>query len=280
MISIIFFITFVLLFFALYEQTYASWVTFTDRMLDKDLFPSMVIRDGEKHLPWSILPLALSPFAVAFALRQRSARLAAWALATLTVAAFAFILRDSVVLPQTAGSLTYLGALFIVLLAPLFSWLWPYLGKRGLNPHKTTKCIFGLAASGLSFLPLVWANDAAASGHLASVWWLALAYIVIEVGEVCLSPITLAAISELTMPKVAAVMMSGWLLATSFSEQLAALFSSFASLDIKPGEQINMAEAALKYGSLFHNMVWLGLASAVLALALSPLLRRWMHGIR
>jgi len=41
-----------------------------------------------------------------------------------------------------------------------------------------------------------------------------------------------------------------------------------------------MAEAASKYGSLFHSMVWLGLGSALLALALSPLLRRWMHGIR
>lgn len=280
MISIVFFITFVLLFFALYEQTYAAWVTFTDRMLDKDLFPSMVIRDGDTHLPWSILPLALSPFVVAFSLRQRSARVAAGALAILTVAAFALIIRDSVVLPQTAGSLTYLGALFIVLLAPLFSWLWPFLGKRGLNPHKTTKCVIGLALAGLAFLPLSWANNDAASGHLASVWWLAFAYVILEVGEVCISPITLSAISELTMPKVAAVMMSGWLLATSVSEQLAALFSRFASLDIKPGEKIDMALAAAKYGPLFHNMVWLGLGSAALALALSPLLRRWMHGIR
>jgi POT family proton-dependent oligopeptide transporter len=280
MVSIVFFITFVLLFFALYEQTYAAWVTFTDRMLDKDLFPSMVLRDGDKRLPWSILPLALSPFVVAFSLRQRSARVATAALALLTVAAFAFIVRDSVVLPQTAGSLTYLGALFIVLLAPLFSWLWPFLGRRGWNPHKTTKCVIGLAMAGLSFLPLSWANDIAAGGHAASVWWLVLAYVVLEIGEVCISPITLSAISELTMPKVAAVMMSGWLLATSVSEQLAALFSRFASLDIKPGEHLDMALAAAKYGPLFHNMVWLGLASAVLALALSPLLRRWMHGIR
>jgi len=279
MISIIFFITFVLLFFALYEQTYASWVTFTDRMLNKDLFPDLVIREG-KPLPWSIAPLVVSPFVVAFALRQRSAVAAAWALAALAAAGFALILRDSVVLPQTAGSLTYLGALFIVLLAPLFSWLWPFLERLGANPGKSAKCVVGLALGGLSFLPLVWANDAAAGGQLASVWWLALAYVILEVGEVCLSPITLAAVSELTMPKVAAVMMSGWLLATSFSEQLAAVFSSFASLEIKPGARVNMAEAAEKYGSLFHSMIWLGLASAVLALLLSPLLRRWMHGIR
>ncbi len=279
MISIIFFITFVLLFFALYEQTYASWVTFTDRMLDKDLFPQIVIREG-KPLPWSVLPLALSPFVVAFALRQRSHRSAVLALALLTVAGFACILRDSVVLPQTAGSLTYLGALFIVLLAPLFSWLWPFLQRFGANPRKAVKCVIGLTLGGLSFLPLVWASDAAAGGRHASVWWLVLAYAILEVGEVCLSPITLAAISELTMPKVAAVMMSGWLLATSFAEQAAAVFSSLASIEIKPGTQLDMAQAADKYGSLFQNMVWLGLASALLALCLSPLLRRWMHGIR
>jgi len=279
MISIIVFITFVLLFFALYEQTYASWVTFTDRMLNKDLFPDLVIREG-KPLPWSVAPLACSPLFAAFALRQRSPRLAAGALAALTIAGFALILRDSVVLPQTAGSLTYLGAMFIVLLAPLFSWLWPFLGRFGANPRKSTKCVMGLALAGLSFLPLAWANEVAARGQMASVWWLALAYVILEVGEVCLSPITLAAVSELSMPKVVAVMMSGWLLATSFSEQLAALFSSFASLQIAPGARVDMAQAADKYGSLFYHMVWLGLASAALALVVSPLLRRWMHGVR
>jgi proton-dependent oligopeptide transporter, POT family len=279
MLSILVFIGFVMLFFSLYEQTYASWVTFTDRLLDKDLFPELVIREGTP-LPWSIVPLALSPVVVAFALRQRSHGVAATALALLTVAAFALILRDSLVLPQTAGSLTYLGALFIVLLAPLFSWLWPFLQRLGANPSKLVKCVIGLALGGLSFLPLVWASKSAAGGHLGSVWLLALAYVILEVGEVCLSPITLSAVSELTMPKVAAVMMSGWLLATSFSELLAALFSRFASLEIKPGEQIDMAAAAAKYTSLFQSMVWVGLGSAVIAIALSPLLRRWMHGIR
>jgi len=279
MIGIIFFLAYVLLFFALYEQTYASWVTFTDRVLEKDLFPSLVMREG-KPLPWSIAPLAVSPLVAAFALRQRSTRIAAAALGALTVAGFALIFRDSIVLPQTAGSLTYLGALFLVLLAPLFTWLWPFLDRLGANPSKSAKCVIGLALAGVSFLPLSWASQSAAHGQAASVWWLALAYLILEVGEVCLSPITLAAVSELTMPKVAAVMMSGWLLATSFSEQLAAVFSSFASLPIRPGERVDMAQAAQTYGGLFQAMVWLGLASAALALVLSPLLRRLMHGVR
>jgi POT family proton-dependent oligopeptide transporter len=279
MISIIFYIFFVLLFFALYEQTYASWVTFTDRMLTKDLFPSIVIRHGQP-LPWSVAPLAASPLLVWLSLRLRSAAAARAVLGSLTVAAFALIFRDSAVLPQTAGSLTYLGALFIVLLAPLFAWLWPWLEKRGANPGKPLKSAIGLALAGLAFVPLVIANGTVTSTHAGSVWWLAFAYLILEIGEVCLSPITLSAISELTVPGVAAVMMSAWLLATSFSEQLAALFSSFASLDIKPGAAIDVAAAARKYGDLFHNMIWLGLISGVFALSLTPLLRRWMHGIR
>ena len=46
-----------LVFFTLYEQTYGSWVTFTDRLLTKDVVPSLVVRDGTP-LPWSIIAAA------------------------------------------------------------------------------------------------------------------------------------------------------------------------------------------------------------------------------
>jgi len=58
------------------------------------------------------------------------------------------------------------------------------------------------------------------------------------------------------------------------------MFSSFTSLQIQPGARVDMALAAEKYGNVFYEMVWLGLASAALALLLRPLLRRWMHGVR
>ena len=274
MASILFYIGFVLLFFSLYEQTYGAWITFTDRMLDKDLFPALVIRSGNP-LPWSVLPLVLSAPIVAWALAAREARQALLALALLAALSAVLIVRDSVVLPQTAGSLTYLGGLWIVLLAPLMSWLWPALARRQCNPGKVSKCVLGLLLCGLAFLPLVAANRMAGQGPLASVWWLVLAYGVLELGEVCLSPITLAAVSELSLPAVSSLMMGAWLLATSFSEQVAAVLSSLAALEVKPGEQVDRAQAALKYGSLFEQMVWVGVGSAVLALLCAPLLRRW-----
>ncbi len=43
------------------------------------------------------------------------------------------LVRDCLVIPQTAGSLTYLGGLFLVLLAPAFAALWTWMDRRGWN---------------------------------------------------------------------------------------------------------------------------------------------------
>ena len=279
MFAVVLFTSFCLLFFALYEQTYGSWVLFTDRMLDKDVFPELVIREG-KPLPWSIAPLIIAPLMMGIALRMRDQGMARTLMAVTATAGALVIVRDCVVLPQTAESLTYLGALFIVLLSPLFAWLWPFLDRRGLNPSKPLKSAIGLAFSGLAFLPLAAANAGVSAGHLGSVWWLVLAYGVIEVGEICLSPIGLAAVTDLSVPAVVGVMMGAWWLATSFSEQGAAMLGSLAALDIPPGGEIYFSDAVQKYGSLFGHMVWLGLGSAVFALLLTPLMRRWMHGVK
>ena len=73
MISLMTLIFMCLVFFTLYEQTYGSWVTFTDRMLTKDVMPSMVVRTGTP-LPWSMVSLLLAPlsFVVAAWLSDRN----------------------------------------------------------------------------------------------------------------------------------------------------------------------------------------------------------------
>ncbi len=273
-----------LVFFTLYEQTYGSWVTFTDRLLTKDLAPSMVIREGTP-LPWSILSLLLAPlsFVLAAKLSDRDPESSAPRLLFIAVviAMLVFLVRDSLVLQQTAGSLTYLGALFLVLLAPLFAMLWAALGKRGLDPSKPSKSALGLVFAGLSFVPLAWAaQQVGATGHLASVWWLVLAYLILEIGEMCLSPVGLSAVTQLSVPRVVSLMMGTWFLATAFSETLAALFGKLAAIEVPEGEVINLAGAASRYADLFWLMMWIGLGCALLAFVVSPILRRMMHGVR
>ncbi|MEQ1437851.1 oligopeptide:H+ symporter [Fontimonas sp. SYSU GA230001] len=281
MIALVVLILAVLVFFTMYEQTYGSWITFTDRLLTKDLFGVAV--DGQTALPWAIFALAASPvlMVAALAAADRGRRgLAHGMVALMALGLVLALAHDVVLVPQTAGSLTFLGAFFIVALAPLFAWLWPYLERRGLNPSTPLKMAIGLAVAGLSFLPLIAAAEIAATGAMASVWWLVLAYLLLEIGEVCLSPIGLSAVTTLSVARVVGVMMGAFWLATAYSEVLAAQFGKLASIEIPEGSALDMAEAAAKYEGLFSTMVWIGLGAGLLVLLLTPLLRRAMHGVR
>lgn len=284
MLSLLAMIFMALVFFTLYEQTYGSWVTFTDRMLTKDVFPSLVIREGTPW-PWSTVSLLLAPLAfVASAMlsdRRPDSRAPKLLFGAAIAIMLVFLLRDCVVLPQTAGSLTYLGALFLVLLAPLFARLWDALDRRNLDPSKPAKSALGLLFAGLSFVPLAWAaQHAGDSGAMASVWWLVLAYLVLEIGEMCLAPVGLAAVTQLSVRSVMSLMMGTWFLATAFSETLAALFGKLAALDVAEGAALDFAAAGTKYADLFWLMTAIGIGCAVLAFLAAPLLRRMMHGVK
>ncbi|HZP67820.1 MAG TPA: peptide MFS transporter [Rudaea sp.] len=279
MFAVVFFILSALLFFSLYEQTYGSWLLFTEHMLTKDFFPSLVITEG-KPWPWCIIPLVLAPPAVAVALRLTDRRAAALLVGAVCALGFVLFMRDSLVLPQTAESLEYLASWVLIVFTPVFGWLWPWLESRGMNPSKPLKNAIGLAFTGLSFLVLSAANATVSEGHLGSVWWLLFAYVVLEIGELCLSPIGLAAVTQLSVPAVVGLMMGTYWLATSLSEQAAALLSRLAALENPEGAALDIVEAKLKYGTLFHQMLLLGLGAAAVALILSPLIKRWMHGVK
>jgi proton-dependent oligopeptide transporter, POT family len=282
MLALVALIMAVLVFFTLYEQTYGSWITFTDRLLTKDLF-GMSVAEYKPTVPWALFSLAASPVLMVVALvasdrgREGISKLMIGLLVAGLVLAIA---HDVVLVPQTAGSLTFLGAFFIVLLAPIFAWLWPWLERRGLNPSTPVKMAMGLFAAGLSFVPMVLGAQAAADGALASVWWLVLAYFLLEVGEVCLSPIGLSAVTSLSVARVVGVMMGAFWLATAYSEVLAAQFGKLASLDLPEGAAIDMAEASAKYADLFMLMGWIGIGAGLVALVASPWIRRAMHGVK
>ena len=282
MLALVFLIVGVLVFFTLYEQTYGSWVTFTDRMLTKDLF---AIAPGgyQAVVPWAIFALGSSPVLMVLALRASDRGRDGLAKAMVVLLALGIavaIVHDVVMVKQTAGSLTFLGAFFIVILSPVFAWLWPWLDRRGLNPSKPMKMAIGLATAGLAFLPLMFAAESASGGVMASVWWLVLAYFVLEIGEMCLSPIGLSAVTQLSVARVVGLMMGAFWLATAYSEVLAAQFGKLASLDLPADGAIDMAEAGTKYGGLFELMLWVGVGTGLLFAIASPLVKRWMHGIK
>ena len=115
---------------------------------------------------------------------------------------------------------------------------------------------------------------------VASVWWLVLAYLLLEIGEMCLAPMSLAAVTELSVPRVVSSMMGMWLLATAFSETLAAQFGKLAAVDVSADGAFDIGSAAAGYANLFWKLMWIGLACALVAFLVSPTLKRMMHGVR
>ena len=105
------------------QQTYGSRVPFTDRLLTRDLF-GLAPEDAPPALSSAVYSLAISPPLMIAALKASDAGRVGTAKGLIVLMAIGLavaIAHDVVLVKQTAGSLTFLGAFFIVVLAPVFS---------------------------------------------------------------------------------------------------------------------------------------------------------------
>lgn len=113
---------------------------------------------------------------------------------------------------------------FIILLTPFFAAFWISLGKRMVTPGYGLKCGVGLIIMGLGFVVMIFAAQAAAAGKVA-IFWLILTYFLHTVGELCLSPIALSAISKLSPKRFMAQMMGVFVLTYSMGNIIAGLMA-------------------------------------------------------
>lgn len=119
-------------------------------------------------------------------------------------------------------------ALFLIALAPVFAWLWIRLGRR--EPSSPAKFSWGLLLVGISFVVLAAGAAAAESGVKVSPMWLVVTYLFHTMGELCLSPVGLSAMTKLAPASVTGLMMGVWFLALSVGNymggRMAALYES------------------------------------------------------
>ena len=114
-------------------------------------------------------------------------------------------------------------SLFILALAPLFAWLWVSLRER--QPSIPMKFVWGLVFLGLSFALLVPAAQLTAAGKV-SAWWLIGVYFLQTIGELCLSPVGLSAMTKLAPAKLAGLVMGIWFLGTALGNKLAGVIAA------------------------------------------------------
>ena len=116
---------------------------------------------------------------------------------------------------------------WVIALTPLVLAFFAFLRRKGREPSTPTKIAFGLLISGLSCLVMYGAVYACENGAVkSSAWWFVSSYAVITIGELFLSPMGLSMVSKLSPPRLTALMMGGWFLATSIGNKLSGVLSS------------------------------------------------------
>lgn len=175
-----------------------------------------------------------------------------------------------------AGQFLSLNALFIILFAPVFAWLWVKMGRY--NPNTAVKFSLGIMLVGLGFGSLVFGINIAVLGKVGMIW-LVLAYLLHTWGELCLSPVGLSAVTKLSPPKIVGFMMGVWFLATASSEFIASVLANIAAIDTSSGEAQDLDLAKAAYLKLFEYLFFAGMGFGLLLLIISPLLKKFMHGV-
>ena len=169
--------------------------------------------------------------------------------------------------------------LVIVLFAPVLSWLWVTLAKKGWEPSIQVKFALALMLVGLGFITLAWSGSTADSAFRVSLWWLVLTYFLHSIGELLISPVGLSMITKLSIARVVGMMMGVWFLSISVGEYLAGAAAQAASVQTVGGQVTNPELSLHVYLGTFQTGGILTIGAGVVLLAITPLLKKLMHGV-
>ncbi len=160
--------------------------------------------------------------------------------------------------------------IFIVMFAPLMTWLWTALAAKGKEPSAPGKFGYGLVLVGLGFVALVWGDAVAGPEAKVAVFFIFLVYWLHTIGELCLSPVGLSAMNRLSPRHIASFVMGAWFFATAGGNFVAGLIGEATG-----GEDgvMTRALAVEVYGTIGWWVVGIGVAVILVA----PLVKRWMH---
>jgi POT family proton-dependent oligopeptide transporter len=153
-------------------------------------------------------------------------------------------------------------SLFLWMLAPVFAWLWIRLGSANREPSSPAKFAIGLVFVGLGFAILIPPAQLAQQGVQVSPMWLTMTYVLHTVGELCLSPVGLSAMTKLAPARIAGLVMGIWFLATSVGNYIGGRVSGFYESFPLP--------------SLFMAVTVFGIDAGLVMFALTPPIKRLM----
>lgn len=152
-----------------------------------------------------------------------------------------------------------LNPLFIIALSPLFMRLWWWLHAANRSLTTVDQFLLGIFFAGMGFLVIV-AGATFVDEHVKTHFgWVALAYLLHTMGELCISPIGLSAVTTLAPKRWVGLLMGCWFLATALSEYIGVMIARLTAID---SSAESVAHHAV-YVSLFHSIGWFAVGLSV-----------------
>jgi len=173
--------------------------------------------------------------------------------------------------------------IFIILLGPIFAWLWVALDKRKINPSIPLKFGLGIVQLGLGFVALFYGAYVSQTDGVVGLYWLVLGYFLHTTGELCLSPVGLSMISKLAPPKMGAMMMGMWYLAIAFAQYAAGLIAQLTGVrgeDVEATTEFLPVDTVMIYGDVFGKIAVVAIVVGLITSLLAPLINRGTHGVK
>lgn len=166
--------------------------------------------------------------------------------------------------------------LFIMVFAPVFSWLWIKLSNSGKEPAAPYKFAVGLLLLGAGFLFLNLGKASAVEG-LVPAFFLIMLYLLHTLGELSLSPVGLSLVTKLAPAQIVGFVMGIWFLSSSIAHQAGKHIAKLTAVDAGTATPV---ETLAKAMGVFNNIGFFAIGCGVLLLLLGPMISRWMHGIK
>ena len=166
----------------------------------------------------------------------------------------------------TVSWFSILNSFFIIAFASIFSKWW----ESKYNPSATGKYALGLIIMAIGFGLLAYGSYGVQAGVKVSMVWLVFAYLFHTLGELCISPVGLSYVSKLVPGRMIAFMFGMWYLAIAIGNKLAAVV----------GGQIEAITEEYSLSVFFLIFTIVPAVAGLLILVLSPVMKKFMHGVK
>jgi len=191
---------------------------------------------------------------------------------------------------------------YIIFLAIPFSMMWVYLSKTQRNPTTPNKFALGILQLGLGFIVFAMSAQYMDAAGRTPFMFLMIGYLLLTTGELFISPIGLSKVTELSPKSMTAFMMGVYFLSSSYAHYISGAIAKLTTSNEsgvipEPGfmttiiekvtgfaggysdSSVEGVQSLVSYTSVFTQVGVVAIGMAILAFLLSPILKKWMHGV-